>query len=129
MAATLAAGLPLVKGNRVQLQQVLLNLIINGCEAMAAVAPKHRQLLVSTEMNDDAAALVCVTDGGPGIPPQDLDNVFDPFFSTKTNGLGAGLSVSRSIIASTVGVCGPQATPDEEPVSALRCPQCWLALR
>ncbi len=103
LATTLTAGLPAIKGNRVQLQQVLLNLIINGCEAMAAVAPKNRQLLVSTEMNDEGAALICVTDGGPGIAPQNLESVFDAFFSTKTNGLGVGLSVSRSIIASHGG--------------------------
>jgi two-component system, LuxR family, sensor kinase FixL len=103
LATTLASDLPPIKGNRVQLQQVLLNLIINGCEAMAAVAPKNRRLLVSTELNEDAAVLIGVTDGGPGIPPQHLESVFDAFFSTKTNGLGVGLSVSRSIIASHGG--------------------------
>jgi two-component system sensor kinase FixL len=100
---TLSSDLPLIKGNRVQLQQVLLNLIINGCEAMAAIAPKNRQLLVSTQRNEDAAALVSVTDGGPGIAPQNLESVFDAFFSTKTNGLGVGLAVSRSIISSHGG--------------------------
>ncbi len=103
VTTTLASGLPAIRGNRVQLQQVLLNLIINACEAMAAVAPKNRQLQVSSEMNAEGATLVCVTDGGPGISPQNLESVFDAFFSTKTNGLGVGLSVSRSIISSHGG--------------------------
>jgi two-component system, LuxR family, sensor kinase FixL len=103
VTTTLASDLPSINGNRVQLQQVLLNLIINACEAMAAVAPRRRQLLVTTQSNDNAAALVSVTDGGPGIPSQELEQVFDAFYSTKTSGLGVGLAVSRSIISSHGG--------------------------
>jgi two-component system, LuxR family, sensor kinase FixL len=100
---TLAPDLPLIKGDRVQLQQVLLNLIINGCEAMATVSRENRELLLMTQMNDDKSVLVCVTDRGPGIPPQNLERVFDSFFTTKTNGLGLGLSVSRLIISTNGG--------------------------
>jgi len=100
---TLAPDLPLIKGQRVQLQQVLLNLIINGCEAMASVSQENRELLLTMQMNDDKSVLVCVTDRGPGIAPQDQERVFDAFFTTKTNGLGLGLSVSRLIISSHGG--------------------------
>ena len=103
VTVTLAPDLPLIKGQRVQLQQVLLNLIINGCEAMASVSRKNRELLLTTQMDDDKSVLVCVTDRGPGIPRQDLERVFDAFFTTKTNGLGLGLSVSRLIISSHGG--------------------------
>lgn len=103
MTVRLAPDLPLIKGQRNQLQQVLLNLIINGCEAMGSVSRENRELLLTTQMNDDKSVLVCVTDRGPGIPPQDLERVFDAFFTTKTTGLGLGLSVSRLIISSHGG--------------------------
>jgi two-component system, LuxR family, sensor kinase FixL len=102
VTVTLAPDLPLIEGQRVQLQQVLLNLIINACEAMASVSRKNRELFLTTQM-DDKSVLVCVTDRGPGIPRQDLERVFDTFFTTKTNGLGLGLSVSRLIITSHGG--------------------------
>jgi two-component system, LuxR family, sensor kinase FixL len=104
VTVTLAPDLPLIKGSRVQLQQVLLNLIINSCEAMAGVSPKKsREFLLTTQMDDDKSVLVCVTDRGPGIAPQDLERVFDALFTTKTNGLGLGLSMSRLIISSHGG--------------------------
>ena len=103
MTVRLAPDLPLIKGQRIQLQQVLLNLIINGCEAMGSVSRENRELLLTTQMNDDKSVLVCVTDRGPGISSQDLERVFDAFFTPKTNGLGLGLSVSRLIITSHGG--------------------------
>ncbi len=103
VTVTLAADLRLIKGQRVQLQQVLLNLIINACEAMASISRKNRELFLTTQMGDDKSVLVCVTDRGPGIPGQDLERVFQTFFTTKTNGLGLGLSVSRLIITSLGG--------------------------
>ena len=103
VTVTLAPDLPLVNGQRVQLQQVLFNLIINACEAMASVSRKNRELFLTTQLDDDKSVLVCVTDCGAGIPPQDLKRVFDAFFTTKTNGLGLGLSVSRLIISSHAG--------------------------
>jgi len=86
-----------VEGDRVQLQQVLLNLVLNAAEAMRSVEVGVRELLISTEQ-DQAGALVAVRDSGPGIDPAHLDRVFDAFYTTKSNGTGMGLSICRSII-------------------------------
>jgi signal transduction histidine kinase len=99
----LAPELPSIKGQRIQLQQVLLNLVVNGCESMAEVPLESRELCLTTQKNDDKSVLVCVTDRGQGIPPQDQERVFDAFFTTKNDGLGLGLSVSRLIISSHGG--------------------------
>jgi PAS domain S-box-containing protein len=93
----LADGLPAVLGDRIQLQQVLLNLILNAAEAMGSVEERARKLLISTEQ-DQAGALVAVRDSGPGIDPGHLDRVFDAFYTTKSSGTGMGLSICRSII-------------------------------
>jgi two-component system, LuxR family, sensor kinase FixL len=104
VTVTPAPELPPVKGDRVQLQQVLLNLILNGCEAMAGVAQKERELLLTTQsIEAGRSVLVCVTDRGPGIPPQDLERVFDAFYTTKAQGLGVGLAVCRGIISAHGG--------------------------
>jgi C4-dicarboxylate-specific signal transduction histidine kinase len=93
----LAGGLFPVHGDRVQLQQVLLNLILNAIEAMSAVAEGSRELLISTE-EDDTGVRVAVRDSGPGIDPTQLERVFEAFYTTKSNGVGMGLSICRSII-------------------------------
>jgi len=93
----LADGLLPVLGDRIQLQQVLLNLILNAAEAMGSVEERARELLISTEQ-DQAGALVAVRDSGPGIDSADLDRVFDAFYTTKSSGTGMGLSICRSII-------------------------------
>jgi PAS domain S-box-containing protein len=93
----LAEGLPPVVGDRVQLQQVLLNLIINAVEAMGAVKGP-RDLLVRTHGDESGAVLVSVRDSGVGLDPQSSDKLFDAFYTTKPEGMGMGLSVSRSII-------------------------------
>jgi PAS domain S-box-containing protein len=93
----LAEGLPRVQGDRVQLQQVLLNLIINAIEAMRDVGEEERELLISTRHEPDGVS-VEVCDSGPGFAPVDLDRVFDAFYTTKRDGLGLGLSICRSII-------------------------------
>jgi PAS domain S-box-containing protein len=92
-----ADGLLPVQGDRVQLQQVLLNLILNAAEAMGSVEVGARELLISTEQ-DQAGALVAVRDSGPGIDPAHLERVFDAFYTTKSSGTGMGLSICRSII-------------------------------
>ena len=107
----LAPELPSINGQRIQLQQVLLNLIINGCEAMTDVSRETRGLFLSTEMNADTSLLVCVTDRGRGIPPDDHERVFDAFFTTKNDGLGLGLSVSRLIISAHGGRLWAAANP------------------
>jgi PAS domain S-box-containing protein len=93
----LAESLPSVQGDRVQLQQVLLNLIINAIEAMRDVGEKERELLISTRNEPDGVS-VEVRDSGPGFAPAALDRVFDAFYTTKPGGLGLGLSICRSII-------------------------------
>ena len=93
----LADGLSLVAGDRVQLQQVLLNLVLNAVEAMGSVEAGARKLLISTEQ-DRTGALVAVRDSGPGIDPTHLKRVFKAFYTTKSGGTGMGLSICRSII-------------------------------
>jgi len=93
----LSAGLVPVPGDRVQLQQVLLNLILNAAEAMGSVEEGARELAISTEQ-DQAGALVAVRDSGPGIDPAHFDRVFDAFYTTKSSGTGMGLAICRSII-------------------------------
>jgi PAS domain S-box-containing protein len=93
----LAEGLPRVQGDRVQLQQALLNLIINAIEAMRDVSEEERELLISTRNEPDGVS-VEVRDSGPGLAPAAIDRVFEAFHTTKPGGLGLGLSICRSII-------------------------------
>jgi PAS domain S-box-containing protein len=93
----LADALLPVQGDRVQLQQVVLNLILNAVEAMGSIEAGARHLLISAE-RDDAGVLVTVRDSGPGIDPTHLKRVFEPFYTTKSGGTGMGLSICRSII-------------------------------
>jgi PAS domain S-box-containing protein len=93
----LAEGLPRVQGDRVQLLQVLLNLIINAIEAMRDVGEEERELLISSRNEPDGVS-VEVRDSGPGFAPTDLERVFEAFYTTKPDGLGLGLSICRSII-------------------------------
>jgi signal transduction histidine kinase len=94
----LAEGLPLVQGDRVQLQQVLLNLILNAVEAMSSVDGARRELSISTERRGAEEVLVAVRDSGPGIDPEHRERVFDSFYTTKPSGMGLGLSICRSIV-------------------------------
>jgi signal transduction histidine kinase len=109
----LADGLPLVAGNRVQLQQVILNLLRNASDAMSAVDDRPRQLLIRTEGDEDDHVRLTVKDAGVGFAPQAADRLFDSFYTTKNDGMGIGLSVSRSIIESHHGRLW--ATPNTGP--------------
>jgi PAS domain S-box-containing protein len=94
----LTEGLLPVEGDRVQLQQVVLNLTLNATEAMSAVDEGARELLISSEQSRTNDALVAVRDSGPGIDPEHIERVFDAFYTTKSSGVGMGLSICRSII-------------------------------
>ena len=98
LQSELADGLPMATGDRVQLQQVILNLVRNASDAMVDVHDRPRQLLIRTEREDANRVRVSVRDGGVGLSPQSLDSLFDAFYTTKTGGMGIGLFVSRSII-------------------------------
>jgi PAS domain S-box-containing protein len=93
----LANGLPRIWGDRVQLQQVILNLIMNAIEAMSEVSEGSRELLIDTGLDAPDGVLVAVRDSGPGLKPESLDHLFDPFYTTKPAGMGMGLSICRSI--------------------------------
>ena len=94
----LVEGLPLVHGDRVELQQVILNLILNAIEAMSETSEGPRELLITTEKAESGGLLVAVRDSGAGLPPGALENLFKAFHTTKPNGLGLGLSICRSIV-------------------------------
>ncbi len=91
-----------VKGDPVQLQQVILNLMVNSMDAMAAM-PNGRTVVGRTEMNGGSSAVISISDSGPGIPPNRLNEVFDPFFTTKEQGMGIGLSIARTIVQAHKG--------------------------
>jgi len=94
----LAPALPGVAGDRVQLQQVLLNLIVNAIEAMSGVHDRPRELMIVSRRSDANAVVVEVRDSGPGLNEEGAKQVFEPFYTTKAQGIGIGLSISRSIV-------------------------------
>jgi C4-dicarboxylate-specific signal transduction histidine kinase len=93
----LAGGLPLIQGDRVQLQQVMLNLIVNAIEAMSGMDEGPRELLISTA-KEGSDVRVAVRDWGPGLAPAEFERLFEAFYTTKPSGLGLGLSICRSIV-------------------------------
>ncbi|HKQ31074.1 MAG TPA: MASE1 domain-containing protein [Burkholderiales bacterium] len=99
----LAGELPKISGDRVQLQQVLLNLIINACEAMNATPHEKRLLLICTRRSDSRIVRISITDHGPGFSKHRSEQLFDAFYTTKEQGLGFGLSISRSIVTAHQG--------------------------
>jgi len=108
-----ADALPMVTGDRVQLQQVILNLLRNGSDAMSTVDDRQRELLLKTEVDEGDRVRLSVRDVGIGIDAETLDRMFHTFYTTKDEGMGIGLSVSRSIIESHRGRLW--ATPNDGP--------------
>ena len=99
----LADNLPLITGDRIQLQQVILNLLRNACDAMSAVDDRPRELFVRTELEDGDGIRLSVQDAGVGFKPEAADRLFQAFYTTKNDGMGIGLSISRSIIEAHQG--------------------------
>lgn len=115
----LAEGLPLIQGDRVQLQQVILNLIINAVEAMSVVSEGARELLISTGKDASGGVLVAVRDSGPVLNPESVARLFDAFYTTKPSGMGVGLSICRSIVEAHGGRIWASVTA--APGTVLQC--------
>jgi C4-dicarboxylate-specific signal transduction histidine kinase len=96
--ATLKEGLPRVMADRVQLQQVIFNLVRNAIEAMSSTAAGSRVLRLRSEATETGECIVAIEDSGPGIEPETLKRIFEPFFTSKSKGMGMGLSICRSIV-------------------------------
>jgi C4-dicarboxylate-specific signal transduction histidine kinase len=105
---TLTDPLPSIRGDRVQLQQVILNLVVNAADAMEAVTDRARRLQVTSRRDGDAWVRIDVQDSGPGIVVDDIDRVFAPFYTTKAHGMGMGLSISRSLVEAHGGTLTAQ---------------------
>ena len=103
LSVELARDLSCVSGDGVQLQQVVLNLVMNACEAMASVTPDDRQLSVGTRHRPDGHVEVVVSDSGCGIAVGALESIFEPFFTTRKEGLGLGLALCRQIVSAHGG--------------------------
>lgn len=109
----LADDLPRVAGDRVQLQQVILNLLRNASDAMSGVDDRPRELVIRTERDDCDCVRLTVKDTGVGISEQDAERLFEPFYTTRSDGMGRGLSVSRSMIECHSGRL--RAAPNDGP--------------
>jgi signal transduction histidine kinase len=101
----------------VQLQQVILNLVVNAIEAMSGMNEAARDLLISTEKTEPDRVLVAVRDSGPGLAPENIERLFDAFYTTKADGMGMGLSICRSIIEAHRGRLW--VSTNEEPGGAI----------
>jgi two-component system, LuxR family, sensor kinase FixL len=120
----LASDLPPVRGDRVQLLQVLLNLVVNGMEAMGAQA-EGRRIEIRTARGAEAVR-VAVRDEGPGIPPEMLKEIFETFYTTKLKGMGMGLAISRSIVEAHGGQLWAENNPDRGATFWFTLPICLL---
>jgi signal transduction histidine kinase len=108
----LAHGLPLLQGDRIQLQQVLVNLLVNAMQAMNGAPPERRELLIRLYQESSGELVVAIRDSGTGVRSEDAERLFEPFFTTKAAGMGMGLAICRSIIESHGGRAWATNNPD-----------------
>ena len=108
----LTPTVPQVIGDRIQLQQVLINLVVNGLEAMADVSERPRRIVIRSRQTETDRVLVEIQDAGPGVEPENMDRLFNAFFSTKSNGMGMGLSICRSIVQAHGGKIWASSNPE-----------------
>ena len=120
----LSPGLPPVLGDRIQLQQVLLNLIMNGIESMTSSSDRPRLLLIRSQTQESGHVLVAVQDSGTGLDAKAMSHIFDTFFTTKPAGMGMGLAISRSIVEAHGGRLWPVADASEGAIFNLTLPVC-----
>ena len=111
----LAERLPFVRGDRVQIQQVMVNLIVNAVQAMSGEDGSGRELQISTQTDEAKGVRIGVRDTGPGLAPESLSRLFEPFYTTKAEGMGMGLAICRSIVEAHGGrlwatACEPHGT-------------------
>jgi len=121
VSTDLAEGLPAVSGDRIQLQQVLLNLVINGCDAMDG-RDVDRRLVVQSRTAANGSVEVSVADRGVGIPLADIERIFEPFMTTKSQGMGLGLAICRSIVEAHGGLLWATNNPDRGATLHCRLP-------
>jgi two-component system sensor kinase FixL len=118
---------PPVAGNAVQLQQVLLNLVMNAFEAADLPGASARRVIVSTEVEGDRTVRIGVRDFGPGLPPNGAQPLFEPFHTTKPDGMGMGLAIVRTIVEAHGGTIGASTMDDGGACFFLRLPAAALA--
>ena len=118
----LTPDLPLVFGDRIQLQQVILNLMMNGIEAMTGVTDRPRRLLIRSQMQDADQVRVSVQDCGIGVSAEVMARLFEPFFTTRSKGIGMGLPISRSIIEAHGGRLWAESTVSQGSVFQFTLP-------
>jgi two-component system sensor kinase FixL len=116
----MASGLPQVMGDRIQLQQVLLNLLLNAADAMSLQTPETRHIHLTTARSGDSVRMT-VSDEGPGLA-DDAETIFQPFHSSKPDGLGLGLAISRSIVAAHGGRIWAESHPGQGAVFHVEIP-------
>jgi len=124
LRSELEADLPSVVGDRIQLQQVMLNLILNGKDAMSDLNASPRELTIKSSIDEKGEVVVAVRDSGPGLNPQEVERIFEPFFTTKAEGMGLGLSISRTIIEAHGGALWAERNKDKGATFTFSLPGC-----
>jgi signal transduction histidine kinase len=115
-------GLPAAFGDKIQLQQVIGNLVVNGIEAMSRTSDRPRRMLIRSQMQDAGFIHVSVQDSGMGVSPDVMGRLFEPFFTTRSQGMGMGLPISRSIIEAHGGKLWAESIPSQGSVFQFTLP-------